>query len=78
MFSWGGTRPSTSRGRVSVLSMARNTASSQALLPLDLMSLRLMIVPSGDVRTSTSAVGLPAMSSVKTILGLTLAATLPP
>jgi hypothetical protein len=31
----GGTRPSVSLGKTSVLSMARSTASSQALLPLD-------------------------------------------
>ena len=32
--------------------------------PLDFTSLRLRMVPSGEVRTSTSAVGLPAGDSV--------------
>ena len=65
-------------GMVSVRSMALITASSQALLPLDLCRRWLRMVPSGPVRTSTSAVGLPAISSVNTMLGLTLARTLPP
>ena len=68
----GGGRPS-SLGKISVLSSALRTASSQALFPLDLTSLRPTMVPSGAVRTSTSATGLPLMSSAKTILGLTLA-----
>ena len=46
-----GTRPSTSRGMVSVLSMARSTASSQALTPLDLTRRLPTMVPSGEVRT---------------------------
>ena len=73
-----GTRPSVSRGMVSVRMMALITASSQALLPLDLTRRWLVMVPPGVVRTSTSATGLPAMSSVKTMLGLTLARTLLP
>jgi hypothetical protein len=40
-------------------SRARSTASSQALLPLDWISLRWTMVPSGAVRTSTSARGFP-------------------
>ena len=73
-----GTRPSVSFGKTSVLSMALSTDSSQARTPLDLSNFLAMIVPSGEVRTSTTAVGLPAMSYVKTMLGLTRAATLPP
>src|SRR6218665_466330 len=73
----GGTRPSTSRGSVSVLSSARSTASSQALLVLGCSSRLPTMVPSGDRRTSTSARGLPAMASGYTMFGLTLALTLP-
>ena len=56
----GGTRPSTSRGRTSVLSIARSTVSSQTAEPLLLVSFRLTMVPSGASRTSTVASGLPA------------------
>src|SRR6218665_714845 len=73
----GGPRPSTSRGSVSVLSSARSTASSQALLVLGCSSRLPTMVPSGDRRTSTSARGLPAMASGYTMFGLTLALTLP-
>ena len=66
----GGTRPSTSRGRISVLSIARSTVSSQAGEPLLLVSLRLTIVPSGASRTSTVASGLPATLPVRTMFGL--------
>jgi len=58
--------------------MALSTASSQDFTPLDLTSLRLMMVPSGEVRTSTSAVGLPAGDSVYVMLGLTRARMRPP
>ena len=49
------------------------TASSHALMPLDLSILLPMMLPLGAVRTSTSASGLPETLSVKTILGLMLA-----
>ena len=57
------TRPSMSRGSVSVFCSARMTASSQALLPLDLAMVAPVMVPSGAVRTRTSARGLPLMAS---------------
>ena len=60
-----GTRPSVSRGRVSVRSIARSTASSQSLLPLDLTSRRPRIVPSGPARTSTSARSVAGTDSVR-------------
>jgi hypothetical protein len=66
----GGTRPSVSRGSTSVLSIARSTASSQAGTPLDCVSRRPMMRPSGATRTSTLASGLPLTSSEKTMLGL--------
>ena len=56
----GGTRPSTSRGSTSVLSIARSTVSSQSVEPLLLASLRPTMVPSGATRTSTVASGLPS------------------
>ena len=44
-------------------------------LPLDLMRRALVMLPSASVRTSTSAAGLPGMSSPKTMLGRTRART---
>lgn len=52
-----GTVPSMSRGNLSVLSMAFNTAASQAALPLGRVSFFPIIVPSGETRTETSAIG---------------------
>ena len=68
--STGGTRPSVSRGRSAVRSMARSTASSQSLLPLLLTRRRRGCVPLGEARTSTSAAGLPLTVSVKHDVGL--------
>jgi hypothetical protein len=65
-----GTRPSTSRGSVSVRSIARSTASSHSRTPLERTSRRPTIVPSGAARTSTSATGLPSIVSGKTMFGL--------
>ena len=48
-----GTRPSTSFGSTSVLSIARSTVSSHTAEPLLLTSLRPTMVPSGASRTST-------------------------
>ena len=56
----GGTRPSTSFGSTSVLSIARSTVSSQAGEPLLVTSFLPTIVPSGATFTSTVADGLPA------------------
>src|SRR3989344_1332202 len=72
MVSEDGTRPSTSRGRVSVLSSARSTASSQALLPLACTRRLPTMVPSGARRTSTSARGLPEIASGYTMFGLSI------
>ena len=76
-----GARPSVSRGRLSILSMALSTASSQALTPLDLISLRAVMLPSKAAVTSTSATGLPLIwarvASNNTIFGFSLARSRP-
>ena len=60
-----------SLGRLPVRSMARSTASSHSLEPLDFTSRRPMMVPVGAARTSITASGLPLTTSVNTMLGLT-------
>ncbi len=77
MVSGEGTRPSTSRGIFPVRSIASKAALSQAALPLLRARRREMMVPSGALRTSISALGLPGMSSVKRTFGRTAALTLP-
>ena len=69
----GGTRPSTSLGSTSVLSIARSTVSSHAGEPLLVTSFLPTIVPSGATLTSTVAAGLPATVAVRTMFGLTRA-----
>ncbi len=65
-----GTRPSTSLGSTSALSIARSTASSYSAWPVDLTMRRPVILPSGAHFTSTVTSALSGTSLVSTMLGL--------
>ena len=60
------------------VTIALNTALSQSALPLCFIILTLLIVPSSDVFTSTSATGFPSTSPENKIFGLILAISLCP